>query len=391
MTIEDKYFLIKGQLFAPQSNTSNPARLVVKNTKYYVEINGQTTKLAGKVKRIIAEPLTESLGSSTRKVHLPSGYIFETIEYEKVDRLKGIGSQKSYAMPVIFMIGLSFFAIRTLLDSRFGTGTLLYLIVPFVTSALLYFFTKPIETESIGGGFVNHIRLVTIIFLMTSAFLMEGFLCVLFFMPIYYFMALIGFFFAWLMRDRSSLKSMSLPIIVAALSIEGMLPETTFPRQNTATYIAQTNQNIETLKFNMAKEIIMPKKRGWLLSVFPLPDKISAGTLIEGDTHNLHFTYKKWGVGNFHKGEMDILISKVDATHIQTRITKNTAYLANYAKIEGTDVHFTPLYNGGTEVSLTVKYERSLDPVWYFGPMQKIAAEQSAKYLVDNIIIRKPT
>ena len=88
---------------------------------------------------------------------------------------------------------------------------------------------------------------------------------------------------------------------------------------------------------------------------------------------------------------MDILISKVNATHIQTRITKNTAYLANYAKIEGTDVHFTPLDNGGTEVSLTVKYERSLDPVWYFGPMQKIAAEQSAKYLVDNIIIREPT
>lgn len=301
-------------------------------------------------------------------------------------------NMKKYIMPLIFLTGIATLVTRAVLDSRFANGTLLYLIIPFVLSAALFFLTKPLTSQSIGAAFVNHLRLVMIIFLITSAFLMEGFLCVLMFMPIYLFMAGISFAFAAIFsgsKSKNSLKSYLLPAIVFGLATEGMLPQTTYPRHNTATYITVTDQSIADLKANMADDIAMPKKRGWFLRLFPLPDKIFAGTLAAGDTHNLHFTYKKWGFGNFHTGEMDILIAKVDDTHIQTQITKNTAYLSHYMNIEGTDVHFTALDNGKTQVSLTVKYERLLDPVWYFGPMQQLAAEQSAKYLVDTIIVKE--
>jgi hypothetical protein len=40
-------------------------------------------------------------------------------------------------------------------------------------------------------------------------------------------------------------------------------------------------------------------------------------------------------------------------------------------------------------VALTVKYHRLLDPYWYFGPLQQLAAEQSARYIIDTIIARK--
>jgi len=86
---------------------------------------------------------------------------------------------------------------------------------------------------------------------------------------------------------------------------------------------------------------------------------------------------------------MDVLIAEVEPEYIRTEITKNTAYLSHYMEVKGTDVYFKPLENGQTEVSLTVKYKRLLDPAWYFGPMQQFAAEQSAKYLMDTIIIRK--
>ncbi len=298
---------------------------------------------------------------------------------------------KKYIGPLIFLIGIAVLVTRSLLDSRFGTGTLLYLVVPFALSAALFFLTRPMAGRSVGVRFLNHFRLVTIIFLITSAFLMEGFLCVLMFMPIYYVMAGVGYLFAAIFEDKSSLKALTLPAIVFGLATEGMLPQTTYPRHNTAVYVAQTDQSIAQLKANMAADIAMPRKRGWFLRLFPLPDKIHAGTLNAGDVHNLHFTYKKWGFGNFHKGEMDILISQVNPQHIQTTITKNTAYLSHYMNIEGTEVHFTPLETGGTQISLTVKYERLLDTVWYFGPMQQLAAKQSAKYLTDTIIIREPS
>lgn len=88
MTVKDGYFLIEGHLFAPQSSTSEPARLVVSNTEYYVEINRQKSNLTGIVSSLKIEP---PIGSSARKIYLPGGQLFETDEREKVERLKGGG------------------------------------------------------------------------------------------------------------------------------------------------------------------------------------------------------------------------------------------------------------------------------------------------------------
>ena len=86
---------------------------------------------------------------------------------------------------------------------------------------------------------------------------------------------------------------------------------------------------------------------------------------------------------------MLIRIAEVTPQHIRTEITRNTSYLSHYMKIDGTDVQFTPLDDGKTRIGLTVKYHRLLDPSWYFGPMQQLAAEQSARYLVQSIIVRR--
>jgi len=50
----------------------------------------------------------------------------------------------------------------------------------------------------------------------------------------------------------------------------------------------------------------------------------------------------------------------------------------------------TPLADGTTEVSLTIRYRRTLDPAWYFGPVQRKAIGESADYLLENIIGKMP-
>ena len=88
MTVEDGYFLIEGRLFAPQSSRSETARLIVEGTNYYIEIDKSRSDLTGEVKRLKIEP---PIGTSARKIYLPSGQLFETDELEKVSRLKGGG------------------------------------------------------------------------------------------------------------------------------------------------------------------------------------------------------------------------------------------------------------------------------------------------------------
>ena len=42
--------------------------------------------------------------------------------------------------------------------------------------------------------------------------------------------------------------------------------------------------------------------------------------------------------------------------------------------------------NKNTEVTLTIKYERLLDPVWYFGPLQEYGVKKTADYLIDKMM-----
>jgi hypothetical protein len=301
---------------------------------------------------------------------------------------------KKFGFALLFIIGASALLIRTLLDSEFGKGTLLYLLVPFAISISLTIFTRKSSRPGRGWDYLNHLRFATIIFFATSALLFEGFICVLMFMPIYYGVVTIGYLFAWALdraneRGGNNLNAYALPALVLLLASEGLLPSTTVPRDRTATYVTYTSQSIAALKSNMAAPISFPAERYWFLKMFPLPDRIEAGTLGVGDVHKLHFTYKKWFFANFSEGEMQIRIAAVEPRHIRTEIVGNTSYLSHYMKIDGTDVRFTPLSSGQTRVSLTVKYHRLLDPAWYFGPMQQLAAEQSALYLAETIIIRR--
>jgi len=300
---------------------------------------------------------------------------------------------KNVLIPILLIIGASALVIRFILESDFRTGTLLYIAVPFAISVALYVFTRKVRGKGLWWDYLNHMLIATIIFLATSGVLMEGFLCVLMFMPIYYIFVTFGYLVSWMFsrrgkNDPNQMRVYILPALVFVLASEGLLPSTTLPREQTATYSAITDLSVAELKANMAAPILFSTKRNWFLKLFPIPDEVQAGTLVAGDVHNLHFTYKRWVFGNFQHGDMDIKIAAVEPLYVRTEILHNSSYFSHYAQVHGTDVHFTPLAGGQTQVSLTVRYRRLLDPAWYFGPMQDYAVSQSAKYLVENVIVR---
>jgi len=135
----------------------------------------------------------------------------------------------------------------------------------------------------------------------------------------------------------------------------------------------------------------MDAKRSRFLSLFPLPDRIEADQFKQGQTHKAYFTYRRWGFTNVHKGETWIHLKTVEPLHIETEITKNTSYFSHYLTIYGTEIKMIPLDNGQTEVSLTIRYRRDLDPAWYFGPMQRKAIGESADYLLNHVVGRVAT
>ncbi|MFC7292826.1 hypothetical protein [Hirschia litorea] len=297
---------------------------------------------------------------------------------------------------VLFLMGICSIGIRVILDSRFGNSALLYVAVPFLVSILIFHLVPSPQDSSKFSRLMLHLKMATVIFLGTSAFLFEGFICVLFFIPIYYLFVIVGYTFVALAdwseqrnSQKDTLKSSMIPIFVAVLAIEGLSPSTSFERKNYVHHEVVVDLDIAKLKSNMSLPLELPKRRQWFLSIFPLPVEAQAGSLKDGDIHKLKFLYKKWFFTNTHEGEFHLKIDEVGDQHVKTSVVKNTSYLSKYLKIRGTDIEFEPLANGQTKISLTISYERLLDPAWYFAPMQEYAVQQSADYFVNSIFLRE--
>ena len=296
--------------------------------------------------------------------------------------------KRSRGIYLLFLVGAASLTIRALLDSRFANSALLYVAIPFVISFLLYHFTRrPDRKPNLGA----HLLYATIIMLGSSAILFEGFICVLFFYPIYIIFVTIGYKVAERHQERREgekseiFKSSFVPLIVMLMAFEGTSPSTSFERQNSVTRDFIIDASVADIQANLAAPIDLPKDRTWLLSIFPLPVETRAGSLNVGDIHEMDFVYKRWFFTNVKTGQMALRIESVSDEQITTRIVKNTSYLSTYLNIQGSEINFTPLPDGRTHISLTMSYERLLDPSWYFGPLQHLTVSQMCDYFVESV------
>ncbi len=132
----------------------------------------------------------------------------------------------------------------------------------------------------------------------------------------------------------------------------------------------------------------MQGSRGGLLQLFPMPDRIAAGSLTPGAVHEVHYTYRRWFVTNVHQGRTLLEIGDVGDRHVTTRILHDTSYIASYLRLRGTRIELTPIDARTTRVELTAEFDRLLDPGWYFGPLQRYAVSEMAEFLIQEVIVR---
>ncbi len=291
------------------------------------------------------------------------------------------------AIKTILLIGLSVLAIRLLIwTDSFHTG-LLYIALPFALSLGLYYFTPVTEGTSWKQRFWNNLRTSLIIMFSVSLILMEGYVCLVMFMPIFFVFTLIAFIADYVRHqsDKGSLNVHMIPAMVVLMSIEGVSDQTTFSRYNEVTYSQVIQADIKTLKHRLTNPVQLQGERHWLLKVFPMPEHIGAIELNEGDVRRFDFVYHRWFSTNTHSGSMNVTFDEVTDHRIKTSI-KDTSYISGYMTLHGTELTFEPVDEGQTKVTLTVSFDRTLDPVWYFEPLERLAVEKSAKYIVNEML-----
>lgn len=292
------------------------------------------------------------------------------------------------------LIGFISLLIRLLMHYEFDRSALLYVGIPFLIAMILLFIERPENTTNWKRRYVNIVVSSLIVMLGSSVVLFEGFVCVVMIMPIYFFIVLLSFIFEAINRrgnkgDHSRHYVHILPAVIFLSAFEGVVPELSFEREYSVVREKVITSSIDDIKHKLMQPIALNKSRHWLLTIFPMPYHIEAGSLNAGDIHTIDFRYHRWFVTNIHEGSMELEISEVKDKYIRTSIIKDTSYISNYLKLHGTEIYLESLENGKTKVSIKILYRRFLDPAWYFGPIQEYTVGKTAQFLLDEVITPK--
>lgn len=306
------------------------------------------------------------------------------------------GVKRVVAMTWLLIVGVSALLMHLLFITRLNHSALLYMLVPYSLAVVIIWFRNYSGAQTVKQKYWKHLVSTIAVFLATSIVLREGFICVIFFLPIYLVLVSIAFLY-YLIKENKTNKiskkySSLIPMLVVALSLEGTIEPLTFPRDNQAVVSQTTNLSVEDIKQNMARPFKLEGEGHWMISMFPMPYRIDAGSLNEGDVHTAYIRYHRWFVTNTHEGSSELLIKRIidtpTSTKITTEVLSDTTYFSSYLEIHGTEITLTPLIEGGTQIDLTINYQRKLDPAWYFHPLQKFGVSKMADSLINDIMVR---
>ncbi len=306
--------------------------------------------------------------------------------------MKTTVTKKKRWLIILCLIGAMSLFVRLLIKFHFDDSALLYVGVPFLISILLTFAYPESENTNWKMRYLKISMASLIVFLGSSVVLFEGFICVVMFMPIYFAVLLVMFLAKAISvalnkkNNNSRLLSSILPLLLLLSSFEGTHQSLSFERQNSVTVSKVIDGNVISIKNKLIQPMDLDKERNALLSLFPMPYKIEAGSLNEGDLHHIYLRYHRWFFTNTHEGSMVLKIAKVGDDYVETEFVQDTSYFSNYLNLQGTRIDIEEMDNNKTKVSLTINYERSLDPAWYFDPLQKKAIQQAAELLIKEVI-----
>ncbi|MFK7914895.1 MAG: hypothetical protein AB8B93_13340 [Pseudomonadales bacterium] len=303
------------------------------------------------------------------------------------------GRRRVLWVGTLLLIALASLSIRLLIFTGLDHSALLYVLVPY-GCALLIATLRPMQPGTRWWrGYLDFSLTSLVVFLGSSVVLYEGFVCVAIFLPIYFAVVTLAFVSRWLTEvyrnHKAGRMAALLPALMLVASVEGVVTGTSFPREETITVqrtiALPAVQVIERLR----QPVDLDQPRHWLLTLFPAPEPLPAQRFEAGAIHAVQIVYPRWFFTNVHRGTLRLQIDSVGARHTRTRVLSDTTLFGNYMTLHGTDIAVQTTHDQHSQVSMTVRYHRKLDPSWYFGPLMRFGVARMAEFLIEAMVVRK--
>jgi hypothetical protein len=256
--------------------------------------------------------------------------------------------------------------------AKFHTS-LTFIGIPLVLAVLLALMPK---TKSTTGGIV---RGITLALLIIAPLLGEGYLCILMAAPLFYLVGVPIGLAVDHFRSRRYKTLCVAALVFVPMSMEGTLPELTFPREQTVEatrIVAATPAEVEVALSRPQR--VDERLPAFLRVGFPRPIASSGAGLSLGDERVVRFS----GAEGDPAGDLVSRVAARGSGWVRFETVSDASKLRQWVRWESSEVEWHAVDATHTQVTWRIRFARQLDPAWYFTPWERLAAHQAAAYLI---------
>lgn len=268
---------------------------------------------------------------------------------------------------------------RLLVLNRLEQTAALFIGLPAVLAILIALTPSPKSATGV------IFKAMTLLLLLSGILLGEGFICILMAAPLFY---LVGFVIGLLIdsaekRRQRRLGARLYGLILLPflpLSLEGVVPALSFSRAEEVTVERLVRAGAESVERSLSSAPVFDKPLPLFLQFrFPGPEATWGEGLEPGAYRAVRFTEAEEPPG--------ILVLRVtdrSPGFVRFEAESDTSMIAHWLDWRRVDIRWESVSPGVTRVRWTLRYERRLDPAWYFGPWERYAVRLAAGYLIDT-------
>jgi hypothetical protein len=299
------------------------------------------------------------------------------------DPNEGLRARSALAA-LIAAVAIAAIAYRMIVAQHLEQTAALFIGIPAILAIVVVFGVVPESATGVA------IKAVTVGLLVSLLFLWEGVLCVLMSAPLFYGVAIA--IAAGMERLRGEDETITLRVclvllVVAPMSLEGVTDFTTINRDESVTVVrtvAASADAVEQALFDAPRfDRVRPR---FLRSGFPTP----TATRIERSGGTRWVIEMRGGEMLLNgmeprTGDLTLALEESVPGRIRWRAVSDTSHMTHFLWWREIVVEWSAVDRNTTRVSWTLRYQRGLDPAWYFGPMERYAVRLAAGYLIDSV------
>jgi hypothetical protein len=208
--------------------------------------------------------------------------------------------------------------------------------------------------------------------------LAEGVVCLLLTSPLFY---LVGGTIGLIIDSAGNRGPGAMGALLAVpflFSMEGAAAD--LPRGNEVTVTRTASTPVDLERSLAASPSFGPIDSRLLKLKFPKPLRSEGSGLEIGATRLITFTPRKsLGIGaRAEARSMTLKVVRSSAGAVVFEVVQDST-LARWLDLQEAEFRWS-----GRRLSVTLRYQRTFDPAWYFGPVQRYAVAEAADYLAET-------